>query len=661
MHLGHQLRDWLAANDPAFSRLRQATRVTLTIAFSFVILFAIHIAIVPLPTITYALGILLSIQGGLTVRDTLPSQQLVTRLLGCVASIVVVILAALFVDHRYISDFVFLLIIFAASWGRAIGVRWNAVGMFAFMSYFMGAYFQPKLAEIPLVGFGSVVAVLVAHAVRVWLLPDDWRRDLLRALESVRGRVNQILVELAAAVSDGKLSEGERRALTQSEERLKEAVLMAESFVPKPADSASSVDSPDAEVAMRLFDIHLAAESVIVLSQHAPPSFALVHSVIDHDEALLRREIDSCESMEDKDRAETARALIWLDEARNALGELIQRGRSTGFRALEASQAASSTPVTWPKLSLDDPATRSSLQITLATSIAMILGLMLSRERWFWAVLTAFLVFNNTSSRGDTAVRAMQRSVGTVLGIVIGMLLAALVEGHMAAAIVLSVISIFLAFYFLQVSYGAMTFFITIVLCLIYGMTGALSFHLLDLRVEETILGAVTGTLVAFFVFPAKTRSILDTALLKWFDALRALLNAAFGNGSGMEIIQLSQKLDAAYRDVATAARPLGASWYVVKRPGHIRQTLAIFMACTYWARIFARNIVDSRDDPDGEIRKSLEENLKRIDAIAPKGSDCFFVQRKTPRTVGQNLPLSRHGKRLGVEMVGSMLDRLYP
>jgi uncharacterized membrane protein YccC len=661
MHLGHQLRDWLAANDPAFSRLRQASRVTLTIVFSFVILFAIHIVFVPLPTITYVLGILLSIQGGLTVRDRLPSEQLVTRLLGCIASVLVVSLAAIFESHRYISDLAFLGIIFAASWGRAIGVRWNAVGMFAFMSYFMGAYFHPTLAEIPLVAFGSVVSVLVAHAVRIWLLPDDWRRDLLRALESVRGRVNQILIELAAAVADGRLSDGERKALAQSEERLKDAVLMAESFVPKPVDDVSAVDSPDAEVAMRLFDVHLAAESVIVLSQQSPPSFALLHAVIDRDEALMQRETDGYETLEDKDKVETVRAVIWLRDARDALGDLIQRGRGTGFRGLEASQDASSTPVKWPKFSLDDPAMRSALQITLATGIAMIIGLMLSRERWFWAVLTAFLVFNNTSSRGDTAIRALQRSVGTVLGIAIGMLLAALVAGHTAIAITTSVIAIFLGFYFLQISYATMTFFITIVLCLVYGMTGALTFDVLTLRIGETIIGALTGTLVAFFVFPAKTRSILDASLLKWFDALRTLLNAAFGNSPGLEIIQLSQKLDAAYRDVATAARPLGVSWYLVKRPGHIRQTLVIFMACTYWARVFARNIAFSREDPDGAIRRNLEENLKRLDAISPRGSDCFFVQRKTPRSAGQHLPLSRQGKRLGIEMVGSMLDRLYP
>jgi len=660
MQLGHQLRDWLVANDPAFSRLRQASRVTLTIALSFLILLAIHIAIVPLPTIAYALGILLSIQGGLTVRDRLASEQLVTRLIGCLASIVVVGLAAALEDYRHLTDFAFLALIFVISWARALGVRWNAVGMFAFMSYFMGAYFRPPLSEMPLAVLGSVVSSLVAHGVRVGLMPDNWRRDLLRALESVRGRINQILVELAADVTDGVLSETESHALTQSEERLKDAVLMAESFIPKPLDGAPSLDTPSSGVTMRLFDVHLAAESVIVLSQQSAPSFALVHAILDEDEALTASQAEAAKASGDKSRVETTRALLWLKEARDALVDTIEEGRRTGFKGMESAGVASAA-IKWPKFSLSDPAMRLALQITLATGIAMVFGLMLSRERWFWSVATAFLVFSNTNSRGDTAIRALQRSVGTVLGIAFGMALAVLCAGHTGIAVALSVLAIFLGFYFLQISYGAMTFFISIVLCLIYGMTGALTLDLLSLRIGETMIGATVGTLVAFFVFPSRTRGAVDAAMVKWYDAMRRLLSAAAGNGEGMEMIRLSQTLDGAYRDVATAAKPLGASWYLVRRPGHVRQTLSILMACTYWARVFARNVAFSREEAGGEIHGDIEADLARLDAIAPRKADCFFVARKTPRSAGRHLPLSRQGGRLGIEMVGSMLDRLYP
>ena len=47
---GFQSRDWLLANDPALSRLRMASRVTLTIVLSLIVLLAIHALLVPLPT-----------------------------------------------------------------------------------------------------------------------------------------------------------------------------------------------------------------------------------------------------------------------------------------------------------------------------------------------------------------------------------------------------------------------------------------------------------------------------------------------------------------------------------------------------------------------------------------------------------------------------------
>lgn len=51
MTLRSRMRDWLLANDPAFSRLRQASRITATIVVSVLILMAVHYLIVPLPPV----------------------------------------------------------------------------------------------------------------------------------------------------------------------------------------------------------------------------------------------------------------------------------------------------------------------------------------------------------------------------------------------------------------------------------------------------------------------------------------------------------------------------------------------------------------------------------------------------------------------------------
>ncbi|TBZ20372.1 FUSC family protein [Rhizobium leguminosarum] len=660
MHLfsGFQFRDWLLANDPALSRLRMASRVTLTIVLSFAILFAIQKLIVPLPTAAFGLGIVLSIEGGVAVRDKGNTRQLVTRLFGCVASLGVVAIAAGLEERRFLSDLVFLVVIALASAGRVFGPRGFAIGMFAFTSYFMGSYFRPSIAELPDVAIGPVVSVLVGHLVRAVLLPDDWRRDLLRSLESVRGRINQILFKLAALAGGSEIGEADRQELRQLEDRLKEVVLMAETFIPRPAGGVfDAAADPAAELAIRLFDAHLAAESAIVLSFQGPPPFALVHAVIEADATQLAPYSAMAEAIKDEPQGETVRALLWLGEARQQLTQAIGEGQASGFAGIDAVKDTAQPERI--DFSFANPLLRSALQITLASALAMGFGLLLSRDRWFWAVLAAFLVFTNTNSRGDTAMKALSRSLGTVFGIAMGLLLATLISGEPVVAIPVAVVCIFLAFYFLQVSYATMTFFISIVLCLVYGMTGVLTLDLLQLRIGETLIGAGAGTAVAFLVFPARTRGALDAALARWFQALDELLSAIGEGKSGFVLMALSQKIDACYRDVTVAARPLGSSWSVVTRSGQIRQTLAIFLSCTYWARILAKSYAASAEAD--ELKRLIASDLALMKDAAPRGSTCFFIERKASRTTGRHLPLSREGARLGLEMIGSALERLYP
>ncbi|MDQ0135187.1 hypothetical protein J2T08_003108 [Neorhizobium galegae] len=660
MTFAAKIRDWLLANDPALSRLRMGGRVTLTVIASVACLALVHIAGLALPTIAYGLAIILSIEGGVAVRDRLPSDQLKTRLIGGVVSLACVGLAAVLEDYRYISDPMFLVVITGATVGRVYGPRGFAVGMFAFTSYFMGAYLKPNLSDLPLGAIGPVIAVVTGHLVRTYLLPDDWRRDLLQSLVAIRGRVGDILMKLAVLSSGGTMTDNDRRDLRQLEERLKDVVLMAEGFLPRTGDG--TIDPEDEAVTaltMKIFDVHLAAESAIVLSFEALPPFMLVHALIEEDQDMAEKIAASPAVTGDDRVTESARALMWLQKARVGLTETIEEGRRDRFRSIEDARAAPAPARI--DFSLKNPVMRSAVQITVASSLAMVFGLMLSRDRWFWAVLTAFLIFTNTKSRGDTAIRALQRSVGTLLGIATGLVLATLIGGYPLLAAPIAVLCIFLGFYCLQISYAGMTFFISIVLCLIYGMTGVLTLDLLQLRIEETLIGALAGTVVAFLVFPAPTRSTLDLALGRWFDGLRELLSAVKEGRIDFEIIAISRKLDVAYREVTLAARPLGTSWSVVTRPGQVRQTLAIFLGATYWARIFARNAVQAGHKPEGEVLAALEDALGTIDTLSARGSECFVVKRRTGRSAGRHLPIFKHGSRVGVEMIGTMLGRLYP
>jgi hypothetical protein len=62
----------------------------------------------------------------------------------------------------------------------------------------------------------------------------------------------------------------------------------------------------------------------------------------------------------------------------------------------------------------------------------------------------------------------------------------------------------------------------------------------------------------------------------------------------------------------------------------------------------------------DVESPKLIDAELQRVTLLAKRQSECFFVDRKTGGTPGRHLPLSRPGSRLGLEMIGSTLERLY-
>jgi uncharacterized membrane protein YccC len=688
------LRDWLLANDPAFSRLRTGLRVTLSVCLSAGLLAAFHMLVMPLPTAAYGLAITLSIQSGLSVKDAGLRNQFVTRLIGCGVCIAVVALASLMEANRLASDLVFLLLIFAASYARSFGPRGFALGMFAFMSYFIGAYLRPALADLPATALGPLVALMVGQGVRVFVLPDDWRLDLRRTVAALDTRVDRILAEISATT--GGIDARHRDPMDRQVERLKSAVLMAESFVPARPETdglhdAGRDDPRRAAVTICLFELHVAVESLVVLSRQAFPPLHLLKALqaSAHDEVERLADAWRDAARDDVWLQETIDACVTLDAVRRRLAAAVARLVSAPDATLSLASAGGDSPAKAgggtsirSRLTFSDPAIRTAIQITLASALAMVFGLMLSRERWFWAVLSAFLVFTNTRSRGDTAVKAVQRSVGTVFGIVVGLVAASLLQTMTPVLLGLATLCLFLAFYLLAVSYAAMTFFVSIVLALVYSLIGSLTTALLVLRIEETVIGSLAGLTVAFLVFPARTQVLVGEALSAWTSALRRLLTDAADGRSGFDLIHRSQVLEGAYADLSQVVRPLGGPWHMVTRPGVVRQALMTLMTTTYWARTFAsgtagglRVKADTPDDgpsdggsSDGgsavvgaELQPLLAEALAAIDRVEAEGSTIFSTKRTPPPRKRRHFRLSRHSSLVGLEMIALTLSRLVP
>ena len=78
----------------------------------------------------------------------------------------------------------------------------------------------------------------------------------------------------------------------------------------------------------------------------------------------------------------------------------------------------------------------------------------------------------------------------------------------------------------MTVTYSLMTFWITTMLALLYGLLGEFSFGVLLLRIEETAIGAVIGVAVAILVLPTNTRTAIRNDTRAFLTSLSALIES---------------------------------------------------------------------------------------------------------------------------------------
>ena len=130
------------------------------------------------------------------------------------------------------------------------------------------------------------------------------------------------------------------------------------------------------------------------------------------------------------------------------------------------------------------------MQTAVATALAIAAGDLVSPNRWYWAAFAAFVMFQGTRSRGESIAKGAQFVIGTLGGVVFGMLRRPpLLSGHEILTMAAIVAAVFLAFQANVAAYGRMVFWITVILGLLFGMLGFFAPELLLLRLEETAVG----------------------------------------------------------------------------------------------------------------------------------------------------------------------------
>ena len=300
-----------------------------------------------------------------------------------------------------------------------------------------------------------------------------------------------------------------------------------------------------------------------------------------------------------------ALAMINAAKATAEVRAIVEQG-ATGRSLTPATTAAVSTP---ESADVDEqqggllPTTRQAVQVAVAASLAIVIGELASPSRWYWAVIAAFVIFAGTNSWGETLTKGWQRLLGTILGVPCGMLVATLFADNKTASLAMIFVCLFCAFYFMTVTYSLMTFWITTMLALLYGLMGEFSFGVLLLRIEETAIGAVIGVAVAILVLPTNTRTAIRTDTRAFLTSLSALIEVStatmFGGDEAVSPTEQARQLDRNLQQFRVTAKPLLAGVAGMTGRRNIRRGLRLFTACDHFGRSLARNSERYRDWAD--------------------------------------------------------------
>jgi uncharacterized membrane protein YccC len=632
----------IVAADPGLRRARAATQVLVAVVLAVAVALPVLTALGQ-PATAVAPAAVVGMLSMLAVRDR-GRAGVVTTLFLPVAATVSFTLAALARGHPSLGELVFLVVMFVAVYIRRFGPRALAAGMAAFMCYFLALLLQVPLAMVPAMAAAAVAGAGAALLSRNVLLRERPDRAWNSGVQALRARVHTLL----HAIDDV----GEEPASPQRRRRVHDELLRLNATALSLGtgfDALNALPDDEAdELRRRVLDVELAAGSLVAavdgllaepVDTAARPAVARVTAALDSDAVEVAAAVsrDVADRLDGAGKPAVGMAVRRLASAAADLGAATQAMQEAPrFATQETPAEEAEDAVVDPddpaqagsvrdEPAADDPrglrpTTRTAIQVVVAGALSIGIGGLAVPGQWYWAVITAFVVFAGAASRGELLVRAWSRVAGTLAGVVAGVVVASLVAGHLAAQLVVVLLCVFLAFYLLPLSYGLMTFFVTAMVGVLYGFLGRFSIAFLEVRLVETVIGAVAGVVAALFVLPTRTRSVVAENVEAFVGAVAELLCEAAGDlRAGPEI----RPLDAAARDVdnrmhalLTSASPLGRYRFGDARARYERWRQLV-TTCAAATRRFARTAGPAAVTSDPDTRARLADLATTVADLA--------------------------------------------
>lgn len=582
--------------DPGLVRMRDAARATLAAALTLLLLALLDRAL-PIPITARILGFAVALFLAAMVHDATRWRELGTMLLGFFPALGATVLAIGLRSAPLAGDAALVILMAGAIYAQAHAPRWPPLGTVAVIPYVITLVTHPPMSEVPMRCAVIAVAIAACAVVRLLLWPEHPAETVARVTRSIHQQIARLLGLIEDGVARGSWPRGARHRLRRGLVHLGDASALATAKLDPEGRSRGE--------ALHFTELELATDRVVWVALHHMPTPDERPAVIASLRAVRRVLVGGPASSEPRPAEGRLGATL------ATLGHLLSSPRRE--TPIEEAPSAPAPPV---------PATglRSAAQAALATAIAVFGGHLISANRWYWAAFAAYVVFQGTRSSGQSLVKGVRFVGGTAGGVIGGGVIATLLAGHTALLLTGTMLAVFLAFNASTASYGAMVFWITIILALMFSLIGYFTPELLLLRLEEGVFGVACGIVVSALLWGVRTGELVERAQR---DYLRALVVVARAATHSLSNGHADPALDASILALQTRFRALWDAMSTLvslpsRRPS-VRRRSSFLSACDYWGRELGWFGRQASHPVETAIATLMGDSVARIERVADR------------------------------------------
>ena len=718
-------RDRLIASDPGWSRLRLGIRALVAVATTALLMTGVATLLRVPPSLPVLLGAVVAMPMSTGIRESRRRTIAQTALVAPVMAVVGIALGVLTAEQQLLGLVTFVVVSFAAVWVRRFGPRWFTLGFLLWQGFFFALFLRPPLSSLPLLLSAVVVSCLWVGALLLTVLYDNPEAKLRRIVSTLRARARSAIAAALDVLDDPEEAK-KVRAMHRNLIQLREVALLLDGQLADSRaipDGVSAVRMRRWTVDVEIGMDEVCGATLSIAGRRSsldPDTLRAIRRVLDTlgwaDHLAALRAVNELEALGHCHvpavKRLTGAAMFLLDvinswdagELGAQHGELhrpstdsdsdgsadsgsggtvidqqnpdpldedddfetvvtLISGNLPGTAALAEKSIGRENPrrLSPSRMRLT---TRQAIQAGVAAGLAILVGEAISSQRFYWAVIAAFIGFAGTATSGETLSKGTGRIAGTLTGLAAAVWLANVTNGHPAAAVALILLCIFFAFFLQPVFYTGMIFFITVLLGQLYTLLGTFSDELLALRLAETAAGAAIGILVSLLVLPAHSRATLREARKAFLADLADLLDGCgqslTGHQPDRDLLARTVQLDASGRQIVrtrkavTVGRLFGVDRTVV------RHRISLLGTCGAAARALAGAISpDHPSDPLSRACTELATESRRL-ADAARLSDPPSLMPGEPDALDRVQPLlDQAGDDIDVEAALWSLRRL--